>query len=268
MNYQLPDGALLYYEYYQQHTHYPNLVFLNGLSQSTLVWKPFVEAFKHTHNVLLLDLVFQGNSTKEARYRTFEQHAADVNSLFELLGLERITVVGISYGGAVAQRLMYLFAQRLVGAVLVSTFAHKTPYFNFIGEGWKNALKAGGYSLMLDVMLPAVLGKIYFENPVIPIETFRAMRSSLNDNPDALLKLMRATEESTDYRPNLQKVQLPTLVVQGEHDILTTPEIGLAIANALPNSRFIVLPKVGHSLNIEAVTALTEHISTFLKSLA
>ena len=59
MYHKLPDGQRLYYEYYEHQAGLPTLVFLNGLSQSTVIWLPFVPFFKESCNVLLVDLIFQ-----------------------------------------------------------------------------------------------------------------------------------------------------------------------------------------------------------------
>ncbi|MCC5943466.1 MAG: alpha/beta fold hydrolase [Bernardetiaceae bacterium] len=265
MTITLPDGLNMYYEYKQSDLQKKTLVFLNGLSQSTLVWHPMSTFFAQHYNVLLIDQIFQGQSDKTGAMRSFEQHARDIIYLLDNLGLEKVFVVGISYGGAIAQRLLVNHSERIDRAMLVSTFAHKTAQFNYMGAAWKRALEIGGYDLMLDVMLPSVLGESYFENPLIPIETMREMRNGINVAAEPLLKLMEATEQSGDYRPSLAQVKQAVMVVQGEQDILTTPKMGKAIADALPQAIFKIIPAKGHSLNIEAIPELSQLVLSFGK---
>lgn len=146
-------------------------------------------------------------------------------------------------------------------------FSSKNSHFNFIGFSWKRALEAGGYSLMLDTMLPTVLGSTYFEKPLIPIEDLRQMRAGLNENREALLKLMQATEESGDYRPELKNIRVPTLVVNGDLDPLTTPAMGVATHEALSNSRHKIIAGAGHSLNLEAIPQTLGLLQTFFQEL-
>jgi 3-oxoadipate enol-lactonase len=265
MKHKLPDGLSLYYEYTQAQPQRPTLVFLNGLSQATAAWTPFAKTFQKNYNILLVDLIFQGQSDVGKEYRSFEQHAADVNHLITTLGLTQIVPIGISYGGAVAQRLMVHYGQSVQQAVLISTFANKNPYFDFVGLGWRRSLLAGGYDLMLDVMLPMVVGQQYFHNPLIPIEELRQMRLNNKLDANSLLKLMEATEKSGDYTPRLQSVSIPTLVIQGENDLLTTPQMGKEIAQALPNARFEIVKQKGHTLNLEAIPETIALIAEFLE---
>lgn len=260
----LQDGAKMYYEHYLFDTEKPTIVFLNGLSQATAVWTGTKFFLGNERNYLLLDNIFQGQSDKEGNFRSFEAHAQDVAELCNSLGIKKIIPVGISYGSAIAQRLLTNYASVCEKAVLMSTFAYKTSLFETIGHSWKRALEVGGYELMLDVMLPNVFGMPYFENPVIPIEQIRAMRAGLNENKNALLTLMRATEESGNYLSELSKVKQPVLILQGELDILTTPQMAADMQKVMVNSGLQIIQGKGHSLNIEAVPEIVFHINQFL----
>jgi len=263
MKHKLHDNVELYYEIHGNATTQKTLVFLNGLSQSTIAWGGYLSTFSD-YRIILLDLVFQGQSGAALKYRTFNEHAGDVISLLDHLGINKVTLVGISYGGAVAQHIMVNYPSRIERAVLMSTFAHKTPHFNAIGNSWVIAVRAGGYGLMLDIMLPVVLGEDYFKNPLIPIDFLKQSRLSANLTIDNLLSLMKATEERADYRSTLQQVKIPTLVIQGEKDVLTTPEIGLEIAKNVPDAKFEVVKGAGHTLNLEAIPQTSALIRNFL----
>lgn len=266
MKYQLPCGNQIYYELHGNENASITLVFLGGLSQSTLAWQAYLPAFAPNYRIVLLDLIFQGQSDNPPQFRTFKEHAEDVNHLLQSLKLQKIVPIGISYGGAVVMRLMYYFPENIYKAVLMATFAHKTPFFDAIGDSWKSALQAGGYPLMLDVMLPFVLGQHYFQNPLIPIETLKQMRISHDLSIDRLSKLMTATAIGEDFRPFLHQVQTPTLVICGQEDILCTPEMHQEIVNALPHATYHEIPNVGHTLNLEAIPQTIELIKGFLNN--
>ncbi|AFM04536.1 putative hydrolase or acyltransferase of alpha/beta superfamily [Bernardetia litoralis DSM 6794] len=265
MKLKLPDGFSIYYEHHFIDDSKYTLVFLNGLSQSTVSWYPIVQVLKNQFNIVLIDSIFQGQSDQKGDYRSFEQHAADANQVLEKINAKRIVPIGISYGGAVAMRLLVNYPTNIEKAVLLSTFANRTPYFDFIGNTWRSALLSGGYELMLDVMLPAVLGQDYFFSPLIPIQDIQNARLLNKITSDSLMKLMDATENSGDYREELKSVSIQVKVIHGSQDILTTPKMGQNIVDALPNASFKLLPRKGHTLNLEAIPELILEIENFLK---
>lgn len=263
--FELKDGNRIFYQYHFFAVESPTVIFLNGLSQSTMSWGAIAPAFIGKYNVLLVDLVFQGKSTAAGDFRSYDQHATDVTHLVQFLGITKPVLCGLSYGSAVAQHGLVLFPDVYSGAVLMSTFAHNAEVFTAIGESWKSVLRAGGYPLLLDVMLPVVLGASYFEKPLIPIQTLKELRISNNLSVENLFKLMMATETRGDYRGQLKKVAVPVLVVHGEEDLLIPVSISSQVNDHLPESDFIVLEKVGHTLNLEAIPQITGLIREYLE---
>ena len=260
----LPDGTGLYYEIQGKTDSEITLVFLNGLSQNTLSWAGIAPAFYENYKVILLDLVFQGQSGTAEKFRTYDEHAADVFHLLNANSKGKIILCGLSYGSALAQHLIVNYPDFFSGAVLLSTFAHNTTLFNAIGESWISALNAGGYPLMLDIMLPVVLGKSYFEKPLIPIQTLKEARIGRDLLNDSLLKLMEATNVRGDYRKKLNGVKIPVVVAQGEEDLLIPPSVAKEVADNIPGAEFIVIEKAGHTLNLEAIPQTISLVKKFI----
>ena len=259
------DGLDLHYELHGNLSAKETLVFLNGLTQSTVSWGLVLPYFKDRYKILLLDFIFQGKSSKEGEWRNFDQHANDIKSILDKEGCHQIHLIGLSYGSFVAHNFAVRFPQYVQKLVLLSTAAHKNPYFEAIEQSWENALTIGGYNLLLDIMLPSVLSEEYFINPLIPIETMKEGRKELNQNPGAILKLMQATKERKDYRKNLHGISAPTLIIQGEHDHLLPVHLANEVHLNIRGSKFIVIPRAGHTLNLEHVPQVCKHILDFLK---
>lgn len=268
MYFQLPDNVKLYYEVLPctntSETSY--ILWLNGLTQSTVSWKLLTPYFEKTHHQILVDFIFQGQSDAAPEFRTFEQHAQDILLLINHLNIPKIRIAGISYGGAVALRFMHLFPEKLYSSILISTFAYKTKFFEAIGELWKKSLLIGGYEHLIEAILPIGLGASYFENPVIPIEVLRNNRLNQQLKPENILALMKATEISENYLPTIQNNPTKTLIIHGEEDFLCPAAFGEALHKVLPNSTLKVILKAGHTLNLEAVPELGKHIFNFVSA--
>lgn len=258
------DGLNLYYEVHGNVASQKTIVFLNGLSQSTIAWILTVPHFKENYRIVLMDFIFQGQSDKTGESRSFDRHAKDVLGLLEELKIQKVILAGLSYGSLVAQHFAVLFPQRLEKLVLISTFAHKTPYYDAIELAWWRALELGGYPLMLDIMLPSVLSEEYFKNPLIPIEMMKQARQEVNGEKEALFKLMQATKDRDDYRGELQKIKTPTVVIQGEKDLLLPVHMAAEVAKNIPKSEFKIILGAGHTLNLEAIPQMSKEIKDFI----
>ena len=257
------DNKNLFVEIINQKDGQPFVVLLNGLSQSTASWGLVVPQLQDKYNIILMDFIFQGESDKEGEWRDFDQHAEDVLSVLDFLKIPQAAIIGLSYGSIVAQHLGVLFPQRISKLVLLSTFAHKTPYYEAIELSWKRSLEIGGYGLMLDVMLPYVLSENYFSHPIIPIDLLKSMRKDLVE-AKALEKLMSATLHMKDYRNDLSNIKCETLVVHGGKDLLFPIELGQTVADHIESSTFVNLPSAGHTLNLEEVSKVVDLIKDFI----
>ena len=258
------DDRQIYYEEFGNREG-DTVIFLNGLTQSTVAWTFMTGYFKDKCRVVLLDFIFQGRSDKTGEWRNFDRHAADLKNLMDHLEIKKANIIGISYGSLVAQHMAVLFPAYIQKLVLISTFAHKTAYYQAIESSWWKSLEKGGYSLMLEIMLPTVLSEEYFAKPLIPIEAMKEMRKGVNENSEAIFKLMRATKEREDYRPLLKRIKAPTLIIQGERDALLPVHMAEEVQKAIPGSKIAVIRNAGHTLNLEHVPDVANLILDHIK---
>lgn len=261
------DNLNIYFEVQGNESSKEAIVFLNGLSQSTVSWILTTPHFKNDYKIVLIDFIFQGQSDKTGESRNFDMHARDVISVLDVLKIDKAIIAGLSYGSLVAQNLGVNYGHRISKLILMSTFAVKTPYYEAIELSWWRALEFGGYGLMLDIMLPNVLSEAYFKNPLIPIELMKAARQEANEDKQALFKLMRATKERPDYRPELKKITTPTIVIQGEKDTLFPVHMAQEVASSIANCKLVIIPFAGHTLNLEAIPQMVKAMKEFISAM-
>jgi 3-oxoadipate enol-lactonase len=240
------------------------IVFLNGLTQSTDSWILMLPYFKENYKIVLMDFIFQGQSDKTGDWRDFDTHAKDVKAILEQEKIQKTNLIGISYGSLVAQHFAVMYPEYLKKLVLLSTFAHKTAYYEAIELSWWRALEIGGYNLMLDIMLPSVLSENYFSNPLVSIANLKKGRKDLNLNAEAIFNLMRATRERKDFRKDLKKISAATLIIQGEKDMLFPVHLAEEVQAHIKHSQLIVIKHAGHTLNLEHVGEVSHNINAFL----
>jgi 3-oxoadipate enol-lactonase len=258
------DDLNIYYEVQGNVSAPETLVFLNGLTQSTVSWLFVLPYFKEKYKIILLDFIFQGQSDKAEHWRDFDQHANDVKHILQQEKTNKATIIGLSYGSLVAQHFAVNHPTFVNKLILVSTFAHKTPYYEAIELSWWRALEFGGYNLMLDIMLPSVLSEDYFSHPIIPIQLMKDARLDAQQNKQAIFNLMQATKERKDYRKDLEKIIAPTLIIQGEKDLLLPVHLANEVHKHIKDSKLKVISNAGHTLNLEHVPEVCGHIKEFL----
>ena len=193
------------------------------------------------------DLRGHGDSPAPDAVYTMDSMADDVVELLDGLGVaEPVVVGGLSMGGYVALAMALKHPCRLRGLMLIDTrAAADAPEAAKGREVTAQAvLKAGHPRAVVEAMIPKLFGK-----------------STLDHHPDRV-GLMRAEMEKTsasgvagslrgmairpDRRDDLAKINVPTLVVVGEEDVIAPPDEARAIAEALPDGRLEVVPAVGH----------------------
>lgn len=258
------DDLNIYYEVQGNTSSQETLVFLNGLTQSTVSWLFVLPYFKEKYKIILLDFIFQGQSDKAEHWRDFDQHANDVKHVLQQEKINKATIIGLSYGSMVAQNFAVNHPNFVNKLILISTFAHKTPYYEAIELSWWRALEFGGYNLMLDIMLPSVLSEDYFSHPIIPIQMMKEARLDAQQNKQAIFNLMQATKERKDYRPNLEKINVPTLIIQGEKDLLLPVHLANEVNKHIKDSKIKVIANAGHTLNLEHVPEVCGYVKEFL----
>jgi 3-oxoadipate enol-lactonase len=259
------DRLNIYYEIRGNTSSRDTIVFLNGLTQTTQAWAFFIPQFQDRYRILLVDFIFQGRSDKTGEWRDFDRHAEDVKRVIDREGLCPVLLVGLSYGSLVAQHFAVNYPGCVKKLALISTFASKTPYYQAIETAWWGALDKGGYGLMFDVMLPSIFSEEYLANPLIPIDMMKEMRKEANQSPEAIFKLMRATKERPSYLAQLEKIQCPALIIQGERDLLLPVPMAGEVQAHIRNSKLVIIPRAGHSLNIEHAGEVAGELAAFFK---
>ena len=126
--------------YYEATGQGKPLVLLNGIMMSTLSWVPFVEAFaRGGYQVLCVDLMDQGRSDAfDAGYGMADQ-ADMVLALMDSLNLPRFSLLGTSYGGALALQIACQAPERVERLLLSATRCYTDPLFRELCESWIHA---------------------------------------------------------------------------------------------------------------------------------
>ncbi|MEV6603432.1 alpha/beta hydrolase [Kutzneria sp. NPDC051319] len=186
-----------------------------------------------------------------APYRLWDM-ADDAAALLTELGIDRAHVVGASMGGMIVQELLIKHGDRLLSACsIMSTtgdpaVGHSTPEATAALQAPppQTAAEAGEAA----VRASKVIGSTGI---AVDVDTIRAGGEAAfarARNPLGFVRQLAAIMASGDRTEGLRSVKVPTLVIHGEVDTLLNVSGGKATAAAIPDSRLLLIPGMGHDL--------------------
>ena len=181
-----------------------------------------------------------------------EDMADDAAALLAGLGVERAHVVGVSMGGMITQALAIHHHDRLLSACSVMSTTGDRSVGAPTGEAVTALLRPAATSRD-EFIAASVAGSRVIGSPGYPVaESVLAQRAAAAYDrsycPDGTARQLGAILASPDRTEGLRGVRMPFLVVHGEADPLVTLSGGQATAAAVPGSRLLTFPGMGHDL--------------------
>jgi 3-oxoadipate enol-lactonase len=238
----------------------PCVVLSNSLGTDLSMWEPQVSALARDFYVLRYDTRGHGLSGLGAVPVTLERLGRDVAGLLDALAIPRAHFCGISMGGMTGQWLGIHQPQRLGKLVLANTAARiGTP------EGWSARAAQVRQAGMIGVadgaagrwFTPAFIAR----EPRVVGRMIGHLREQV---PEGYAACCDALAQG-DLRGDVGSIAVPTLVVAGLHDPVTTVDDGRWLADMVPDAGLAVVP-ASHISNIEATPEFTDAVQRFLAS--
>jgi 3-oxoadipate enol-lactonase len=86
----------------------------------------------------------------------------------------------------------------------------------------------------------------------------------LESSPNGVVAALGAMRDRPDSTPLLAEIAVPTLIIGGEEDAISSPEVMAAMAEKIPASRHVTLPRAGHLSNLENPEGFNAALKEFL----
>jgi len=253
----------------------PVLLLLHGIAGDSKTWIPAMQLLRRDYLVLAPDFLGHGKSAKPLGDYSLGNHASAMRDFLHVLGVERATVIGRSFGGGVALQFAYQFPERCERLVLVDAGG--------LGREVNWILRLAtlpGAEYVMPVLFPAfvrewgdsvakLLGNLGIRNAGAA-EIWRSYKSlTEQENRRAFLRTMRAVidpgGQSVSAMDRLYlAARMPTLIVWGDRDRIIPLVHAHKAHGAIPNSRLEVMEGVGHYPHAEDPVRFVEILLDFL----
>ncbi|HLR29451.1 MAG TPA: 3-oxoadipate enol-lactonase [Paenalcaligenes sp.] len=241
----------------------PALVLSNSLGTLLEMWSPQIEAFAEHYRVICYDTRGHGGSPITVGPYDFAGLGRDVLSIMDALDIPKAAFCGVSMGGHTALWLGRYAAERIT-AIAVCNSAAKIG----TAEAWTEraqALRVGGSSAMKK--LAETAPERWFTADFIEhqSEVVADMQETLAQlNAEGYAACCDALGQS-DLRNEISLIAIPTLVLTGDADPVTTVADAENVHRQIENSELVVLA-ASHISNIEASQAFTKTVLDFLSN--
>lgn len=176
----------------------------------------------------------------------------------------RFALIGLSMGGYVAMALMRAAPERVAKLALLDTGPRAdTPQQSENRKRQIDIALAGRFAEIPGLQWPMLVHKNRQHD-----EALKAVIVQMAEDTgaEAFIRQQRAIAARPDSRPGLPKIDCPTLVLVGDGDQLTPPELSEEMNALIPGSRLVVVPDCGHLSTLERPDAVTRTLVNWMQS--
>lgn len=249
---------------YRAAGHGPPLVLLHGFLCDSRCWRAQLSGLADQFTVLAWDAPGAGLSSDPPDSFTVTDWADALAGFLDDLDFQHAHVLGLSWGGLLAQEFYRLYPSRIDRLVLADTYA-----------GWKGSLSADTVEkrrarCYRDALRPArqVVAEWvpveFFNNA--SVELAAEMASVVADFHPLGFRLMTRALADTDTSGLLSTITVPTLLVWGNGDLRSPLSVAQQFLEAIPRSKLVVIPDAGHVSNMEKPDEFNATVRRFLVS--
>ncbi len=236
----------------------PPAVFLHGFCQSSAYWEPTADRLAAAGiHCLAPDLPGFGASAGESGPYTMAALADSLARLLDTRGLSRITLIGGSMGGVVAQQFVLRYPERVTRLLLVATGAMAADPAAALAKA--DTMAAAPWDEA--VIEPIVNGFFLHPPPAAALARFRSIALSAAQAAAIDATRSNALNNTLDQ---LASIRVPTLIIQGRHDRARTPEHGAEMRARISGATLTVIEDAGHTPQLEQPDAFHDVALPFL----
>lgn len=175
----------------------------------------------------------------------------------------RFKLAGLSMGGYIAIEMLRQAPERVVKLAVLDTSARPdTPEQTAMREKFIAMAEAGKLNEVVDTLAPRFLHRDRINDEALN-RTIRDMAA--DTGVDAFVRQEKAIMSRVDARPLLSTIHCPTLVLVGEGDELTPPDLSKEIAAGISGARLVVVPQCGHLATLEKPEAVNSALAEWLR---
>jgi 3-oxoadipate enol-lactonase len=240
------------------------ITFVHAFPLNHKMWQPQIALLKDRCRVIVPDLRGFGKTDAGDGQYTLELFVDDLIELLDHLKIQKTVVCGLSMGGYIVLRAVERNPERFRGLVLGDTRSEADSNEAKLKRSAAiKAVKQQGVAAFADDFVKTALAPqtLAVKRNIVTTVKNLAQESS----PIGICGALLAMAARTDTTASLMRIDVPTLILVGEHDALTPPAEAKSLQDKIRDAELHVIPDAAHISNLENPQEFNERLLAFLE---
>lgn len=239
----------------------PVLALSNGIMMSTASWAYQTAVLNQHFRVLTYDCRGMWQSDHPDGPYSMELHADDLAALLKALGIPAAHIAGISYGAEISMVFALKYPGKTKSLIVIDGVSEIHPLLRAQTYPWLLAAERDDPELLLRTSYHMNFAEKWIKANQAFIES--SVERYAQIDMKAFVHLMNSFYQ-LDITDKLHKIDIPTLVIAGEEDLIKGREYAKIISKNIPDNEFVLVPGSGHALCIEKPAVLNTLLLGFV----
>lgn len=244
------------------------IVILNGIMMSTKSWEMFVKPFSKNNVLIRYDMFDQGESSKLKDNYTQEIQVELLKELLLHLRVQKVNLVGISYGASVALQFASKHPEYISKMVIANVVSKTSDWLKAIGDGWNAVAMTRDGDAYYNISIPYIYSPQFYSKNIKWMEDRKELLIPLFSDEVFLDAMIRLTKSAETHNVNnrLENINVETLIISSEQDYLTPVFEQKNLHQKLKNSKLVIIPECGHASMYEKPVLFTSLVLGFINN--
>ncbi len=226
------------------------ILILNGIMMNIHSWDALLAQLKGNNTIVRLDMLDQGLSSKMVNIEyTLADQVLLIKALLDELHLDKISIVGVSYGGEVAMHFAAEYPCMVERLVLANTAAYTSPWLVDIGKAWNMAAETGNGEAYYYTSIPVIYSPKFYEEKLDWMRNREKILFPVFGNKDFTAAMIRLTNSANNHNvlDKLAHISAPTLIIGADQDYLTPFPQQELLNSKIKDSKLVKISNCGHA---------------------
>jgi pimeloyl-ACP methyl ester carboxylesterase len=243
------------------------LLLISGVGGGTWSWEESIQALSPHFRIIVFDNIGAGRSSMPDRPYTIKEMADHAAAVLDAAEIRRAGVMGLSMGGMIAQELTIRHPDRVRRLVLGCTHCGKSRRIPPRPDVIQKFADNNGLSPdeIIDKNLMLLVTSQFLKSESDALKRYKERQRKAPFQPDYALKRQLDAIGGFDACERIHNIQIPTLILTAERDLLVPPENGRLLSIRIPNAMVKSFADAGHLIYLECLQDFHETVLKFFR---